>query len=107
MKNVKLKTFEFKDKKYHNQDKYGMIAQDLLEHLPNEFKGIVRENKPKKDGDKEYLSIDYMKLSLVLWGCCQEQQSKIEYLESKLFETIARVEALEKPKAKSKAKAKS
>ena len=49
MKNVKLKTFEFKDKKYHNQDKYGMIAQDLLEHLPKEFKGIVRENKPKKE----------------------------------------------------------
>ena len=69
VKNVKLKTFEFKDKKYHNQDKYGMIAQDLLEHLPNEFKGIVRENKPKKDGDKEFLSIDYMKLSVVLWGC--------------------------------------
>ena len=52
MKNVKLKTFEFKVKKYHNQDKYGMIAQDFLEHLPKEFKGIVRENKPKKDGDK-------------------------------------------------------
>jgi len=29
-----------------------MIAQDLLEHLPKEFQGIVRENKPKKDGDK-------------------------------------------------------
>ena len=66
VKNVKLKTFEFKDEKYHNQDKYGMIAQDLLEHLPKEFKGIVRENKPKKDEDKEYLSIDYMKLSVVL-----------------------------------------
>ena len=48
VKNVKLKTFEFKDKKYHNQDKYGMIAQDLLEHLPKEFKGIVRENKPRR-----------------------------------------------------------
>ena len=39
-----------------------------------------------------------MILSVVLWGCCQEQQSKIEHLESRLFETIARVEALEKPK---------
>ena len=58
VKNVKLKTFEFKDEKYHNQDKYGMIAQDLLEHLPKEFKGIVRENKPKKDEDKEFLSIN-------------------------------------------------
>ena len=107
VKNVKLKTFEFKDKKYHNQDKYGMIAQDLLEHLPNEFKGIVRENKPKKDGDKEYLSIDYMKLSLVLWGCCQEQQSKIEHLEARLFELEDIVKDKKKSTPKSKAKAKS
>ena len=27
-----------------------------------------------------------MKLSVVLWGCCQEQQSKIEHLEARLFE---------------------
>ena len=41
-----------------------------------------------------------------LWKALQEEMAKTEYLESKLFETIARVEALEKPKAKSKAKAK-
>ena len=29
LKNVKLKTFELKDKKYHNQDKYGVTAQEL------------------------------------------------------------------------------
>ena len=84
-----------------------MIAQDLLGHLPNEFKGIVRENKPKKDGDKEYLSIDYMKLSLVLWGCCQEQQSKIEHLEARLFELEDIVKDKKKSTPKSKAKAKS
>ena len=113
VKNVKLKTFEFKDEKYHNQDKYGMIAQDLLEHLPKEFKGIVRKNKPKKDGDKEYLSIDYMKLSLILWGCCQEQQSKIEHLEARLFEVEDIIKELKgegkgetKPKAKAKSKSK-
>ena len=113
VKNVKLKTFEFKDEKYHNQDKYGMIAQDLLEHLPKEFKGIVRENKPKKDEDKEYLSIDYMKLSVVLWGCCQEQQGKIEHLEARLFELEDIVKEMRgkgkgesKPKAKAKSKEK-
>ena len=110
VKNVKLKTFEFKDEKYHNQDKYGMIAQDLLEHLPKELKGIVRENKPKKEGDKEFLSIDYMKLSVVLWGCCQEQQNKIEHLEARLFEVEDIVKEMrgkgkgEKPKAKAKTK---
>ena len=111
VKNVKLKTFEFKDEKKHNQDKYGMIAQDLLEHLPKEFKNIVRENKPKKDGDREFLSIDYMKLSVVLWGCCQEQQSKIEHLEASVYEMMEDLKELKgkkttKPKAKAKSKAK-
>ena len=39
-----------------------------------------------------------MKLSVILWGPLQEEMAKTEYLESKLLETIARVEALEKPK---------
>ena len=112
VKNVKLKTFEFKDKKYKNQDKYGMIAQDLLEHLPKEFKGLVRENKPKKDGDKEFLSIDYMKLSVVLWGCLQETLTKVEHLEASMYEMIEDIKELKgkkatKPKAKAKSKTKS
>ena len=112
VKNVKLKTFEFKDTKFDNQDKYGMIAQELQENLPKEFKSIVRQNIPKKDGGKEYLSINYMKLSVVLWGCCQEQQSKIEHLESRLFELEDIVKEMRgkkttKPKAKAKSKVKS
>ena len=118
VKNVKVKTFEYTDEKYKNNDKYGMIAQDLRAHLPKEFKSIVKENK-EKDSDDKYLSINYMKVNLLLWGALQEEMAKTEYLESKLFETIARVEALEKrlsqsesslgqsPKPKAKAKAKS
>ena len=86
VKNVKIKTFEYKAEKYKDSDKYGMIAQDLRAHLPKECKNIVKETKPKKEEGDPYLSINYMKLSLVLWGCCQEQQSKIEHLESRLFE---------------------
>ena len=48
VKNVKIKTFEYKDEKYKNNDKYGFIAQDLLKHLPKEFNNIVKETKPKK-----------------------------------------------------------
>ena len=29
-----------------------------------------------------------MKLSVVLWGCCQEQQSKIEHLEASMYEMM-------------------
>ena len=109
VKNVKLKTFEFKDKKFENQDKYGMIAQDLLENLPKEFKSIVRQNIPKKDGEKEYLSIDYMKLSVVLWGAPQETLNKVEHLEASMYEIINEIKELKgkkttKPKSKAKAK---
>ena len=112
VKNVKVKTFEYTEEKYKNNDKYGFIAQNLLANLPKEFKSIVKENK-EKDSDDKYLSINYMKVNLLLWGCCQEQQSKIEHLESRLFEAEDEIKALRgkgkgetKPKAKSKSKAK-
>ena len=103
VKNVKIKTFEYTDEKYKHNDKYGFIAQELLENLPNEFNHIVKENK-EKDSDDKYLSINYMKVNLLLWGALQEEMAKTEYLESKLFETIARVEALEKPKKRTTTK---
>ena len=112
VKNVKIKTFDYIDDKYKNNDKYGFIAQELLENLPNEFKSIVKENKDKHSDDK-YLSINYMKTNLLLWGCCQEQQSKIEHLESRLFELEDIVKEMrgkgngEKPKPKAKSKSKS
>ena len=114
VKNVKIKTFEYTDEKYKDNDKYGFIAQQLQENLPKEFKHIVKETKNKKDEGEGYLSINYMKLSVVLWGCCQEQQSKIEHLESRLFELEDIVKEMRgkgkggeaKPKAKSKSKSK-
>ena len=102
---LKLKHLNIQMKNKKHNDKYGFIAQELQKHLPKEFNHIVQENKDKHSDDK-FLSINYMKVNLLLWGALQEEMAKTEYLESKLFETIARVEALEKPKAKSKAKAK-
>ena len=112
IKNVKVKTFKYKDDKYKTNDNYGFIAQELKEHLPKECKNIVKENKDKTSDDK-FLSINYMKLSVVLWKCCQEQQSKIEHIESRLFELEDIVKEMkgkgkgEKPKAKAKSKTKS
>ena len=108
IKNVKIKTFEYKDEKYKDSDKYGMIAQDLLAHLPKEFKNIVRETKPKKDEGDPYLSINYMKLSLVLWGGLQETLTKVEHLEASVYELQQELKdnRKSKPKAKSKSKAK-
>ena len=52
-----------------------------------------------------------MKLSVVLWGCCQEQQSKIEHLEASMYEMMEDIKELKgkkttKPKAKAKSKTK-
>ena len=110
IKNVKIKTFEYKDEKYKNSDKYGFIAQHLQKHIPKEFDNIVKETKPKKDEGESYLSINYMKLSVVLWGALQETLNKVEHLESRLFEAEDEIKALkgkgQSPKARSKAKSK-
>ena len=107
VKNVKIKTFEYKDEKYKDSDKYGFIAQHLQKHLPKEFDNIVKETKPKKDEGEAYLSINYMKLSVVLWGALQEQIELVSKLESRLFEAEDEIKALKgKPRPKSKSKTK-
>ena len=107
IKNVKIKTFEYKDEKYKDSDKYGFIAQHLQKHLPKEFDNIVKETKPKKDEGEAYLSINYMKLSVVLWGALQETLTKVEHLEASVYELQEELKDKKaKPKAKSKAKSK-
>ena len=111
VKNVKIKTFEYKDEKYKDSDKYGFIAQHLQRHLPKEFNNIVKETKPKKDEGEAYLSINYMKLSVVLWGALQETLTKVEHLESSVYELQEDIKELKgkkttKPKAKAKSKTK-
>ena len=106
VKHVKIKTFDYIDDKYKNNDKYGFIAQELLENLPNEFKSIVKENKDKHSDDK-YLSINYMKINLLLWGALQETLNKVEHLEASVYELQEQLKDNKKPKAKAKAKSKS
>ena len=85
VKNVKLHKFKYKDEKYKDADKYGFIAQQLLENLPEEMKGIVREVKDR-DSDDKFLTINYMKLSVILWKSLQEEMKKREHIEARLFE---------------------
>ena len=110
IKNVKVKTFKYKDDKYKTNDNYGFVAQELKEHLPKECKNIVKENKVKNE-DETFLSINYMKLSVVLWKALQEEIDKREHIESRLFELEDIVKELKgkkttKPKAKAKSKTK-
>ena len=70
----------------------------------------MKENKDKTSDDK-FLSINYMKLSVVLWKALQEEINKREHIESRLFELEDIVKELKgkkttKPKAKAKSKTK-
>ena len=96
VKKVPVRKFYMKDdkKKRHN---IGFIAQEILEAIPNDFENVVNKNK---DG---LLGMDYTKCSVILWKCCQEQQSKIEHLEASVYELQ---EAMKELKGKGKAKAK-
>ena len=51
-----------------------MVAQELLLNLPKAMKGIVKENKDK-DTEETFLSINYMKTSLILWKALQEEMT--------------------------------
>ena len=110
VKNVKVKTFEYTDEKYKKNDKFGFIAQELQKHLPKEFNHIVQENKDKHSDDK-FLSINYMKVNLLLWGALQETLNKVEHLEASMYEMMEEIKELKgkkttKPKAKAKSKEK-
>ena len=72
----------------------------FLPVIPKEFENIVSEN------DKGITMLNYVKLNTLLWGCVQQQQQKIEHLESRLFEVEKFIKDFVKPKAKATSKSK-
>ena len=102
VKNIKLKTFKLNKEKeadiYKNH--IGFVAENVEDNVPTEIQNIVYE----VDGIK---SLNYVKLNTLLWGCVQQQQSKIEHLEATMFEMMEEIKELKgkkKPKAKAKSK---
>ena len=96
VKSIEVKTFNYKEDK-KKKSNIGFIAQEVNEILPKKFETVVSDSG-------EFMGIDYGKMSAILWKALQEEMVKTAYLESKLFETIARVEALEKPKKRTTTK---
>ena len=98
LKKVQVKKFNMKES---NEKQIGFIAQDVMEAIPNDFENVI--GKVHKD----FLELDYTKMGVILWKCCQEQQSKIEYLEATMYEMMQEIKELKgKPRAKAKAKSK-
>ena len=102
VKAIEPKTFKMKDEKEIGITKnhLGFVADEIQNVIPPEWENIVIEN------DKGIKQLNYVKLSSVLWGCVREQQQKIEWLESSVYELQEAVKELMKPKPKAKAKPK-
>ena len=78
VKKINVKTFNMKgddQKKNH----IGFIADELQELLPKKFEGVVDKN-----GD--YLGVNYGKMTAVLIKALQETLTKVEHLESSVYE---------------------
>ena len=98
VKKANIKTYNLKndDKKKHH---IGFIAQEIKEILPEKFEAIVNE-------DNEFMGINYGKMSAILWKALQETLTKVEHLESSVYELQEELKEYKKPTPKSKAKAK-
>ena len=102
VKQIEPKTFKMKDEKEIgiNRNNIGFIADEIQSVIPKDFENIVMKN------DEGIKQLNYVKLSSVLWGAVREQQQKIEWLESSVYELQEAMKELLKPKPKAKAKAK-
>ena len=78
----------------------GFIANEIAEVIPDEWENIVITD------DEGIKKLSYVKMNVVLWGCVREQQSRIEHLESRLFEVENFIKDYIKPKPKAKSKSK-
>ena len=99
--NIKPHTFKMKEEKEMGITKphIGFIAEDVGENIPEKIEIILDE----VDGIKK---LSYVKMNSILWGAVREQQQKIEWLESSVYELQEAIKELVKPKPKAKAKAK-
>ena len=102
VKQIEPKTFKMEDEKEIGITKnhLGFIADEIMEAIPPEWENI---DMTDNEGIKK---LSYIKLSGILWGVCREQQTKIEHLETRLFEVENFIKDFVKPKAKAKSKSK-
>ena len=102
VKQIEPKTFKMKEEKEIGITKnhFGFIADDLMNVIPPEWEDIVRVD------DEGIKKLSYIKLSGILWGVCREQQTKIEHLETRLFEVENFIKDFVKPKPKTRTRTK-
>ena len=77
LKHVNAKTYQRTDT--GNQSRIGFIADDWFKHTPPEWSNIW-----SIDYNNGLLQIDYSRIGVVLWTCCQKQQVMIEQLTQRI-----------------------
>ena len=103
VKSINPKTFKMKAEKEKGiiKNHIGFVSEEVQENIPTDVDNIIFDDDVKK--------LNYVKLNAILWGAVREQQTKIEWLESSVYELIEEVKELKgrsKPKAKAKSKSK-
>lgn len=72
-------------KQYERTDvagnRIGFIAQDLIEHLPEEYGNIAVMTH--SNGNSLW-GLDYARLTTILWGVCKKQQKRSDQIEVRL-----------------------
>ena len=85
LENLKIRTFKWKR---DGKKALGVIAQEVQPFLPadGKFDLVSKSNyqPTENDKDQEILTVDYAKLSCVLWRVVQDQQQRLNYLEGRL-----------------------
>jgi len=84
---INPKTYQMKSNP--DQDEIGFIAQELQKILP-----IAVGGSPTDDVEESPMTVDYGRLSPVLVGAIQEQQTVIEQQEDKIQMLISRLDKL-------------
>jgi hypothetical protein len=82
--NVEVKTYERND--LNGQKRVGFIANEFEAVLPDYAKHIVGTGSLKRSEDaeeEEIRTLDYGRLTSILWSVCKNLQRRIEVLESR------------------------
>ena len=68
----------------------GFIAQDIKEAIPQQWQNLVgsfeKANSPPDLAEpslEQYLTLDYARLTAVLWSVCQNMDRRIKALEAR------------------------
>ena len=92
VKNIKVRKYYLKsDKKKRHS--IGFIADEIEEAIPHDMENIVNK-------DDEFKSVNYGRMSCILFKCVQERMERIDKLENE----VAELKGKSKPKTRAKPK---